>query len=233
MSAKHPIIAITGSSGAGTTSVTRRSSTSSAARASTRRDRRGRRFHRYDRKEMRARLEQRPSSERRTHFSHFGPEANLFEELEQLFRDYGETGTGQIAQVPARRRGGRALRAGAGHLHAVGGHPAGHRPAVLRRPARRRGHRRGRRRAARRPADRRRADHQPRMDPEAAPRQDHARLLARGGDRHDPAPHARLRELHLPAVLAHARELPARADGGHVESVHRPRHPDRGREHAW
>jgi phosphoribulokinase len=29
------------------------------------------------------------------HFSHFGPEANLFEELETLFRGYGETGTGK------------------------------------------------------------------------------------------------------------------------------------------
>jgi phosphoribulokinase len=31
----------------------------------------------------------------RGHFSHFGPEANLFEELETLFRVYGETGTGR------------------------------------------------------------------------------------------------------------------------------------------
>ena len=30
------------------------------------------------------------------HFSHFGPENNLFEELEDLFRGYGETGTGKI-----------------------------------------------------------------------------------------------------------------------------------------
>ena len=30
------------------------------------------------------------------HFSHFGPEANLIEELETLFRSYGKTGTGKI-----------------------------------------------------------------------------------------------------------------------------------------
>jgi phosphoribulokinase len=30
------------------------------------------------------------------HFSHFGPESNLFEELEALFRSYGESGTGRI-----------------------------------------------------------------------------------------------------------------------------------------
>jgi phosphoribulokinase len=29
------------------------------------------------------------------HFSHFGPEANLLEELESVFRDFGETGTGK------------------------------------------------------------------------------------------------------------------------------------------
>jgi phosphoribulokinase len=28
------------------------------------------------------------------HFSHFSPETNLFEELEKIFRDYGESGTG-------------------------------------------------------------------------------------------------------------------------------------------
>ena len=62
--------------------------------------------------------------------------------------------------------------------------------------------------------------------------QTHARLLDRSGDRHDPAPHARLRALHLPAVLAHARQLPARADGRHVQPVHRARHPERRRELA-
>ena len=42
---------------------------------------------------------------------------------------------------------------------------------------------------------------QPRMDPEDPPRPRHPRLLDRGGHRHDPAPDARLRALHLPAVL--------------------------------
>ena len=54
-----------------------------------------------------------------------------------------------------------------------------------------------------------------------------ARLFHRGGDRHDPAAHARLRALHLPAVHAHAHQFPARADGGHLESLHRAPHPDR------
>ena len=36
-------------------------------------------------------------------FSHFGPQANLFAELEELFRGYGAGRRGQSAQVPARR----------------------------------------------------------------------------------------------------------------------------------
>ncbi len=52
-------------------------------------------FHRYDRAEMQAAIAE--ARARGDHFfSHFGPEANLFEELEELFRVYGETGTGKI-----------------------------------------------------------------------------------------------------------------------------------------
>ena len=95
MSAKHPIIAITGSSGAGTTTVMRtfqhifRREGIKAAFIE------GDAFHRYDRKEMRARLAE-ASAAGNNHFSHFGPEANLFAELEALFRAYGETGTGRV-----------------------------------------------------------------------------------------------------------------------------------------
>jgi phosphoribulokinase len=51
-------------------------------------------FHRYDRAEMRALLAE--YAARQTPFSHFGPEANLFEELEDLFRTYSATGSGKI-----------------------------------------------------------------------------------------------------------------------------------------
>ncbi|GAC1415454.1 MAG: phosphoribulokinase [Candidatus Velthaea sp.] len=88
---KHPIIAITGSSGAGTTTVKavfeqifRREKITPAVIE-------GDAFHRYDRLEMRALLE--GAHEAGRVFSHFGPEANLFEELETLFRVYGETGS--------------------------------------------------------------------------------------------------------------------------------------------
>jgi phosphoribulokinase len=95
MSARHPIIAITGSSGSGTTTVTmtfqqifRREGVKAAIVY-------GDAFHRYDRDAMRAKMEE-AHDKGETHFSHFGPEANLFEELETLFRGYGEGGTGKI-----------------------------------------------------------------------------------------------------------------------------------------
>ena len=94
MSERHPIIAITGSSGAGTSSVTRtfdnifRRERVAAAIIE------GDSFHRYDRKEMRARQAEAEKAGDK-HFSHFGPENNLFVELEQLFRSYSETGTGK------------------------------------------------------------------------------------------------------------------------------------------
>jgi phosphoribulokinase len=95
MSAKHPIIAVTGSSGAGTSSVTRtfewifRREGVKAAVVE------GDAFHRYDRKDMKTAMAE-AAKEGNHHFSHFGPEANLFEELEALFRAYGENGGGRV-----------------------------------------------------------------------------------------------------------------------------------------
>ncbi len=95
MSTKHPIIAVTGSSGAGTTSVTRtfnwifRREHLNAVLVE------GDSFHRYDRMEMKQKLAE-ASARGDHHFSHFGPENNLFEELEGLFKGYGENGGGKI-----------------------------------------------------------------------------------------------------------------------------------------
>jgi phosphoribulokinase len=94
MSTKHPIIAITGSSGAGTTSVTRtfenifRREGVSAAVVE------GDSFHRFDRKAMKVAMAEAEAAGNRQ-FSHFGEDANLFAELESLFRDYAEYGNGQ------------------------------------------------------------------------------------------------------------------------------------------
>jgi phosphoribulokinase len=94
MSARHPIIAVTGSSGAGTTSVSKifeqifRREHIKAAFVE------GDSFHRYDRAGMREQLAE--ALARGDHrFSHFGPQANLFAELEELFRGYGKSGAGK------------------------------------------------------------------------------------------------------------------------------------------
>ncbi|HUR40092.1 MAG TPA: phosphoribulokinase [Verrucomicrobiae bacterium] len=96
MSTKHPIIAVTGSSGAGTTTVM------NAFKSIFTRDKinaavvEGDAFHRYDRKAMRARQKEAETEHR--NFSHFGPDANILEHLEALFRSYAETGTGKTRQ---------------------------------------------------------------------------------------------------------------------------------------
>jgi phosphoribulokinase len=94
MSVRHPIVAITGSSGAGTSTV------KTAMEHIFFRERvkaaivEGDSFHRHDRAAMKTAIAE-AEREGRT-LSHFGPEANIFDKLEELFRAYGETGTGQI-----------------------------------------------------------------------------------------------------------------------------------------
>lgn len=94
MSVSHPIISVTGSSGAGTTTVRhtfeqifRREGISAVFIE-------GDAFHRYDRAVMRAAIAEAEAAGNH-HFSHFGLEANLVEELEAVFRMYGETGRGR------------------------------------------------------------------------------------------------------------------------------------------
>ena len=93
MSKKHPIVAVTGSSGAGTTTVKRafehifyRDGIKAAVIE-------GDSFHRYNRVEMKAEMAR--AAETHRNLSHFGPEANRFDLLEELFRNYGESGTGK------------------------------------------------------------------------------------------------------------------------------------------
>ncbi len=93
MSKQHPVVAVTGSSGAGTTTVKtafehifrRLDLTASIIEGDS--------FHRYNRAEMRSVVAE--ASSRDENISHFGPEANLLCELGQLFKQYGETGTGK------------------------------------------------------------------------------------------------------------------------------------------
>ncbi len=94
MSQKHPVIAVTGSSGAGTSTV-KRSFEKIFERESIKPVViEGDSFHRFDRKAMKAAM-QAAEAEGNRHFSHFGPEANLFDRIEELFQTYGETGQGQ------------------------------------------------------------------------------------------------------------------------------------------
>jgi len=94
MSARHPVVAVTGSSGAGTTSV------SKTFEQIFRREKvraafiEGDSFHRYNRLEMQEQMA-RALERGDQHFSHFGPEANLFRELEELFSTYAESGRGR------------------------------------------------------------------------------------------------------------------------------------------
>jgi phosphoribulokinase len=94
MSQKHPIISVTGSSGAGTSTVRHtfeqifRRELVNAAMIE------GDAFHRYDRAGMREAITEAERAGNR-HFSHFGPDANLLSELEKVFREYGERGTGR------------------------------------------------------------------------------------------------------------------------------------------
>ncbi len=90
MSVEHPVIAVTGSSGAGTTTV------KNAFEHIFHREGikplviEGDSFHKYDRAEMKRAIKE--YAEKGKTISHFGPEANLFDKLEETFRTYGETG---------------------------------------------------------------------------------------------------------------------------------------------
>lgn len=92
MSARHPIISVTGSSGAGTTSVKRTFEQIFHREGINAAYIEGDAFHRFDRAEMRQVMADEEANGNR-HFSHFGPSANLLEELETVFRHYSATGT--------------------------------------------------------------------------------------------------------------------------------------------
>jgi phosphoribulokinase len=94
MSERHPIIAITGSSGAGTTSVTRTFENIFRREGVRAAVIEGDSFHRYDRQEMKLQLARAEEAGDR-HFSHFGPSNNLFAELESLFESYSQSGRGR------------------------------------------------------------------------------------------------------------------------------------------
>ena len=94
MSTKHPIISITGSSGAGTTTVKdtfkkifKREGISCAFVE-------GDSFHLYNREEMLVKIKEEKANGR--DFTHFSASANDLLRLEKLFENYSKSGAGQI-----------------------------------------------------------------------------------------------------------------------------------------
>ncbi len=87
MSAKHPIISITGSSGAGTTSVKRifeqifRRENIEAAFIE------GDAFHKYDRNAMKAKVAE-EEMKGNPNFTHFNADANELQKLDETFEEY-------------------------------------------------------------------------------------------------------------------------------------------------
>jgi phosphoribulokinase len=93
MSKSHPIVAVTGSSGAGTTYMRRAFEHIFRHAAANPAIIEGDCFHKYNRAEMQEAIE-RSEREGRS-VTHFGPEGNLFEDLEALFRQYSREGSGK------------------------------------------------------------------------------------------------------------------------------------------
>ena len=90
MSVKHPVIAVTGSSGAGTTTV------KNAFEHIFRRENinplvvEGDSYHRYDRAAMKTAIDEFAAKGKQ--LSHFGPEANHFDLIADTFKAYGDSG---------------------------------------------------------------------------------------------------------------------------------------------
>lgn len=95
MSVKHPIVAITGSSGAGTTTVMKSFQHIFRREQLRAQILEGDSMHRYNRMEMREALKQQQAAGNLS-FSHFSPDANILGELADTFRKFGETGTGRV-----------------------------------------------------------------------------------------------------------------------------------------
>ena len=91
MSRKHPVIAVTGSSGAGTTTVKRAFENIFRREGIKAAVVEGDSLHSLDRMAFRAAAAEAAKAGNHS-FSHFGPEANSFDKIEEMFKSYGETG---------------------------------------------------------------------------------------------------------------------------------------------
>ncbi|MBL6958726.1 MAG: phosphoribulokinase [Rhodospirillales bacterium] len=94
MSEKHPIIAVTGSSGANRKTVRETFEKLCREEGLLAAYVQGDGFHRYDRESMKTAIAEALEAGN-DHLSHFAPEANLFDKQEELYKSYAATGTGQ------------------------------------------------------------------------------------------------------------------------------------------
>src|SRR3979490_2274209 len=95
MSTQHPVIAVTGSSGAGTTTVMKSFAHIFRREGLKAQIIEGDSFHRYNRVEMRERVRV-AASGASAPIRHFGPAANLLDELATTLAEYGATGGGKV-----------------------------------------------------------------------------------------------------------------------------------------
>jgi len=92
VSTQHPIVAVTGSSGAGTSTALKAFQKMFGALGLKAAIVEGDAFHAFDREGSRAAIER--ATIRGENFSLFGPAGNLFDKLEALFREYSQSGSG-------------------------------------------------------------------------------------------------------------------------------------------
>jgi phosphoribulokinase len=100
MSEKHPIVAVTGASGAGTTVVKQAFSNIFDRKGINAAFVDGECFRRYDRDEMQAVLKESEAAGK--NISPYGPDVNRFDHLESLFDEYSKTGTGKLRRYVSR-----------------------------------------------------------------------------------------------------------------------------------
>lgn len=114
VSERHPIIAVTGSSGAGTSTARAVFAKLFASLGLNAAEVAGDCFHAYTRDEMATAIER--ARIRGENFSHFGPAANHMDRLEALFRDYSEHGRGDFRHYIHNEIEAEALGAPVGHF---------------------------------------------------------------------------------------------------------------------
>ncbi|HBE93755.1 MAG TPA: phosphoribulokinase, partial [Gammaproteobacteria bacterium] len=94
MSSKHPVVAITGSSGAGTTTVKDAFEHIFFREKITPLVVEGDSFHSLDRAAFK-KATKKAEGKGNNFFSHFGPESNHFDKIAETFKSYGDSGTCQ------------------------------------------------------------------------------------------------------------------------------------------